>query len=401
VHNIVDLQKESLIFPIWRQAFRPFFLFGSLFGILAMAVWIGYLNGIVSFRPYGNPIYWHMHEMIFGFVSAFIVGFLLTAVQNWTGLRAVNGFMLMVLFLLWLSARIIMALDMDINGIAVTLIDTSFYLFAAILMANLVIRSNNIRNLFFIPVLVFLAACNGLFHLGVLVGNNDYVNQGLYGAIMQISMMIVIIAGRVLPMFTANGTQTEKVLPLLWLERTCVIFSGLFIVLFLFGLNRQLPTIIMALLFSVASICNGIRAIRWRPWITFRTPLVWSLHLAYWFIPLGYGLFALHYFALDVSLSVSIHALTAGAMSALILAMIARVSLGHTGRALKIHHSMTVAFSFILGAALIRITSGLWPALFSNYGSLIAGGCWIIAYSIYLINYSKILTSARPDGRPG
>lgn len=401
MHNIVDLQKESLIFPIWRQAFRPFFLFGSLFGILAMAVWIGFLNGLVSFSPYGNPVYWHMHEMIFGFVSAFIVGFLLTAVQNWTGLRAANGVMLKVLFLLWLSARIIMALDMNINGIAVTLIDTSFYLFAAILMANLVIRANNIRNLFFIPVLVLLAACNVLFHIGVMVGNNDYVYQGLYGAVMQLSLMIVIIAGRVLPMFTANGTQTEKVLPLLWLERSCVIFSGLLILLFLFGLNNLLQPMIMVLLFSVACICNGIRAIRWRPWITFRAPLVWSLHFAYWFIPLGYGLFALHYFGFNVSISASIHALTAGAMSSMILAMIARVSLGHTGRVLHVHITMSVAFGLIILAALLRIFSGFLPQLSFDSGYLIAGICWIIAYGIYLINYSKILTSARPDGRPG
>lgn len=401
MHNIVDLEKESSIFPIWRQAFRPFFLFGSLFGVLAMAVWIGFLKGIVSFSPYGNPLYWHMHEMIFGFVSAFIVGFLLTAVQNWTGLRAVNSWPLTLLFLLWLSSRIIMALDLSLNLIIIALIDSCFYLCAAILMAKLVIRSNNIRNMFFIAILVLLTACNAVFHIGVINGNIHYVYQGLYGAIMQISLMIVIIAGRVLPMFTANGTNTDKVTPVIWLERTCVIFSILFIMLFLFGLNNRLSPLVMALLFSVASISNAIRAIRWRPWVTLGTPLVWSLHLAYWFIPFGYGLFALHYFGLDVSISVSIHALTAGAMSSMILAMIARVSLGHTGRSLQVHRTMTLAFSLIAVAALIRIISGLWPQLSFNSGYLIAGICWIIAYSIYLINYSKILVLPRPDGRPG
>lgn len=399
--NITDMQKETKVLPLWRQAFRPFFLFGTLFAIIAMSIWIGVLNGWLSFTPVGSVFFWHAHEMMFGFVSAIVVGFLLTAVQNWTGLRATHGWSLATLFFIWLTARILLAFDFGFPHLFVALIDCSFYLFAALLMARLVIKANNIRNLFFAVILVLLGSFNMLTHVGVIAGIQGYVQQGLYAAVMQISLMMVIIAGRVFPMFTANGTGTEKALPLMWLERSCITLSITLVPIFLFGLNNAIPDELMAILFGLACASNSIRAIRWRPWVTLGVPLVWSLHLAYWFIPFSFGLFTLYYSGFIESISVAIHGLTAGAMSSLILAMIARVSLGHSGRPLLLHPSMAFAFGLIIMAGLFRITAGVFPQFLPGTSYLISGVIWIIAYLLYVVNYSRILTTARPDGRPG
>lgn len=398
--QITDMNKEHSIFPLWRQAFRPFFLFGSAFGMIAMALWLSLLNGQLYFSPLASPLFWHSHEMIFGFVSAFVVGFLLTAVQNWTGLRAVHGVPLILLFSQWSAARLLMATSIGPHWL-IALIDISFYITAATLIAILVLKANNKRNLFFVPVLLLLGGFNLWSHIGAMSNNANIMHQGLYAGVMLVTLLMTVVGGRVLPMFTANGTNTAKVLPLKVLEISCVASAALFVAIFIFNLYQTLPPVLLGILFASASICHSVRALRWRPWVTFRAPLVWSLHLAYWFIPLGYGLFALHYFGFNVNLSSCIHALTAGAMSSLILAMIARVTLGHTGRALNIHVSMLFAFAFIIAAGFGRVLLGFFPHIPLNIGYLIAGVPWILAYLLYLVNYSTVLMKPRADGRPG
>lgn len=399
--QITDLNKELSILPLWRQAFRPFFLFGSLFGIVAIALWLSFLNGYLVFSPYDNPVFWHAHEMIFGFVAAFIVGFLLTAVQNWTGLRAVHGTPLILLFSQWLLARILLATNFGLPLWLIVLVDVSFFITAAFLMATLVIKANNKRNLFFVPVLILLAVLNLMSHVGVLNNNSALMQQGLYAAILQITLLMTVIGGRVIPMFTANGTNTAKVQPLKLIEIPSIAFSALFVVIFMLGLNETFNPLLIGILFAVASLCHLVRVLRWRPWLTLKTPLVWSLHLAYWFIPLGYGLFSLHYLGFDINITACIHALSAGAMSTLILAMIARVSLGHTGRKLSINRLMAFAFAVIVSAGIIRVSSYFMSFLSANTEYLLAGSLWILAFTIYLVNYVQILLTPRADNNPG
>jgi len=399
--QIIHPNKDLSTHPLWRQAFRPFFLFGSVFGIVAMAGWLSFLNGHIYFSPFGNPVFWHAHEMIFGFVAAFIVGFLLTAVQNWTGLRAVNGIPLALLFSQWLLARILLATSTGLPNWFIVLIDVSFFVSAAVLMGALVIKANNKRNLFFVPVLLLLGGVNLLSHIGVMINSPEYTQQGLYSAVLLITLLMIVIGGRVIPMFTANGTSTQKILPQPLLEGACIAFAVLFVFIFILGLHKTFNPTLLGGLFAIASVCHAMRVLRWRVWVTFTAPLVWPLHLAYCFIPLGFGLFSLHYFGFNFSITACIHALTAGAMSTLILAMIARVSLGHTGRKLHIHLSMVFAFALIITAAAGRVLSYFVPALSGNAGYLLAGSTWILAFSLYLINYTSILLSPRADNKLG
>ncbi|WP_339725672.1 NnrS family protein [uncultured Paraglaciecola sp.] len=399
--NISEPNEEQKITPIWRQAFRPFFLFACLFAILSISAWALVQAGQLYFMPYGGVIFWHAHEMLFGFVAAIIVGFLLTAVQSWTGLRATHGKPLMVLFTLWLVGRLVMLLDLFSNQWINAVFDMSFLLLAAFFMAKLVLKVKQYRNLIFVPILLLLATANLFTHLSVMTGEINFYTQGMYATVMIITLIMTVVAGRVFPMFTANGTQTTKVDNLAWLEKTVISLTALLVLVHLTGAQHFLTSKLMVFLYIACSLAHSIRAIRWRPQVTFKTPLVWSLHLAYWFIPISFLLFALHYGGVDISASNALHGLTAGAMSSLILAMIARIALGHTGRPLAPHWCMKYAFALIVLAGSIRIISPHLQTYFSFNLNVLSAVLWALAFGIYVVIYTPILITPRPDGRPG
>lgn len=401
MQQMTDMKKEQAMTPILRQAFRPMFLFGALFSIIAMALWGLALTGAIRLNPYANIMFWHQHEMLFGFVAAIIVGFLLTAVQNWTGQRATHGKTLLLLSLVWLAGRLLMLFGGGLPAWLVVTVDLLFLPLAAVLFARIVVLAGNNRNLFFVPVLVLLTLANVVMHAGVQLGQFAWIQYGSHSAVLSITLIMAIVSGRVLPMFTANGTQTPKVSPLLWLDRTALGSLWLLVILHLLLLTGYLPGWFMAALFGLSAVTTAWRLLRVKFWITWRVPLLWSLHAAVAFIPLGLALFALRHAGFAIGQSAAVHALTAGAMGVMILSMMARVSLGHAGRMLKPKTIMSVAFVLIIGAALIRVLAG-WAIPGATMGwYLYATAGWVIAYSLYVIVYTPILIKPREDGRPG
>ncbi len=399
--QITDLQVEQKMWPLLRQAFRPFFLLGASFSALAMAIWILALTGYVQLPVYGQILFWHSHEMLFGFVAAMIVGFLLTAVQNWTGLRATHGARLGILVVLWLLGRVLLMFGEQLPALLVVIVDLAFLPLAAVFLAIPLIKVQQQRNLVFIPVLLLLTLCNALMHWGLIEARIDVQQIGSQSAVWLITLLIALIGGRVLPMFTANGTQTKRVESLVWLDRIALGSLWLIFLMNITNFNAQVPAEFMAGLMFFSAATVAWRCARWRIWVTWRVPLLWSLHFAYWFIPLGLVLFGLHYLGFGVSNSIALHALTAGAMGNMILAMIARVSLGHSGRALQPKAIMKVAFLLVLIAALVRVLIYLAAPQFSIHWLAISAVVWVIAYVIYVVVYLPVLTTPRPDGRPG
>ena len=399
--NITDINKENTIPALWRQAFRPFFLAGALFSLIAITLWVLLLSGHILWSPHGGGHFWHGHEMIFGFVTAIIVGFLLTAVQTWTGIRATNNGPLIFIFALWLLARIVMATSILPSPLLVAIIDVSFLPVCAGLMARLVIKANNRRNLFFVPVLLLLASANGLSHYGLLIHDPELVSWANHSAVLLVTSLITVVGGRVIPMFSANGTGTPRVPPTPKLDKLVLVSTWLLALLFISQLQKWLPGYVMSGLFAISCLLHTWRAAHWRPQVTFGTPLVWSLHLAYWFIPLGFALFSAHFAGFNISFSSALHSLTAGAMGCMILAMLARVSLGHSGRPLVLPRFMAVAFFLLICAALLRVVIAVWPTLSSAKSFLIVGLLWGLAFGIYCVQYASVLLSPRADGRPG
>lgn len=398
--NITDAKQEEQIFPLWRLAFRPFFLFGALFSSLAIMLWGLYLAGVITFNPYTNSLFWHAHEMLFGFVSVFIVGFLLTAVQNWTGVRATHGQPLIWLFVLWLLGRVFFLVGNSLPAWLVMLVDLSFIPLAAYYFYRILKKAGHKRNLFFVPVLLLLMTANLLFHLSVILRQPSLKEWGVNATLMIIALVMTIVAGRVMPMFTANGTGTTKVEPIRWIELSAISSVAVLVALHLSGLVYWLAPPVTAGIFLIAGLSHAIRAFRWKSWVTVNYPLLWSLHIAYWFIPLAFILFAAYQLGWIVNKSIPVHALTAGAMGGMILSMISRVSLGHTGRMLSPQKIVKYFLGLVICAALVRVFGGLVTNnILSVY--VIASLLWSLAYLLFVFSYGIMLLKPRLDGRPG
>ncbi|KGJ90674.1 NnrS family protein [Colwellia psychrerythraea] len=399
--QINDLQTEQKIPPPLRLGFRPFFLSGAVFSVLAITVWLLMYKGAISLSPFGGGYWWHIHEMIFGFGGAIIAGFLLTAVQNWTGTRGAQGNVLLALFMLWLAGRIFLVIP-ELLGLTLTsIIDLAFLPAVAFVLAKPIIAVKQYRNLFFIPLLALFTFANLEMHLAIYypeIFNSVYSG---YAGVMLVTFLMSVMAGRVAPMFTANGTKTPKATPLPWLDKAAN--GSLAIAMFNLLLHPLVgfSPIFFGILLIVASIFQTIRWLRWHPWITLNVPLLWSIHGAMKFICFGLFVLGISYLISDVPSNHVWHLLTIGGMGGLILAMISRVSLGHTGRPLTPPKAMTIAYILINLAALLR-AFGPWAVpdktlLFID----ISGGFWIMAFVIFIVGYGPMLMSARKDGRPG
>ncbi len=395
--NVTEQAKEQGIFPLFRLGFRPFFLFGSLFSLIAMLIWILTLSGKLSISPVNGIVWWHSHEMLYGFVTAIIAGFLLTAVQNWTGIAGIKGKRLFFLFITWLIARILILNNFGIPLIVVMCVDLAFLPMVAYFLGKPVIKIKQFRNLIFVPILLLMTLTNAFTYLPAFDYPVEYSQKAMHTMVMLITFIVALIGGRVIPMFTANGTQTKKVTPRRFIEIPALAFL-LFIAISLILDSHQS---FLGALCAVACLLHIYRSVYWRPWVTFNVPLVWCLHLSMFFIPLGLGLLAIHFLFQSVSLSVGIHSLTVGVIGGMIIAMITRVSLGHTGRPLKPSPIMIIAFVAIALAALVRgVLVSLLPELIQTWW-LVSGILWCIAFSCFVLVYTPILFKPRLDGKPG
>ena len=386
--------------PILRLAFRPLFFGGTLFSLVAILWWVIFWLHPSPWQPYGGPTWWHGHEMLFGFGSAIVVGFLLTAVQNWTGVPGLRGGLLALLAGVWLLARLLLAFGAGLPRGLLVAVDLSFLLLAAAAMAYPVVKVKQWRNIMFVPMLFVLALLNGASHWGVLRGRPDLALQALHGAVLLITLFIVVIGGRVIPFFTANGTGCQRLPAKRWLEVLSGVSMILLVISAFIGFSR-VPAAIMVPLCVAAAVVNGWRFLRWGYQHCWNVPLLWSLHLSYVFIPVG--LLALAFYAAGLldNVSIALHCFTVGAIGGMILAMISRVTLGHTGRPLRPPRAMTAAYILILSGAAIRVlVPALLPAL-SQWGIGLSGILWLLAYSLFCFYYGPMLLTPRVDGGNG
>ncbi|UJF17314.1 NnrS family protein [Vibrio sp. SS-MA-C1-2] len=400
--QITDTAKEQAITPIFRLAFRPLFLFSGIFSSLAILFWTLYLNGNIAYTPANNPIWWHSHEMIFGFILAIILGFLLTAIQTWTGIPGVRGKKLALIALLWLAARV---LNFIVPPNLLTMaVDISWLIIAIYFVARPIILRRQWKNLFFTPVILLFIVFDIVSFYSASQFNMLLLEKINTMAILLISIVVLIVGGRVIPFFTSRGTQTTPIIRHIWLEVSALVtawLSLLFTGLALFVFDLPMTNSLLAISYAAVAMTNFVRLATWRSHLTIKVPLLWSLHLSYLSMIAGFVLLAINSINGDIGLSISLHMLSVGGIGGIILAMIARVSLGHTGRKLEIKPIIAFAFSTIFIAVIFRtVAILLWPnsaALFIT----IAGLAWFIGFGIWSIVYFSILSKPRIDGHPG
>lgn len=379
-------------YPLLRLGFRPFYLLGVSVAALGIPLWIARYYGWLPGLP-NVGLYWHMHEMVFGFAMAIVIGFLYTAVRAWTGLPTARGTPLALLGVLWIAGRIAMLLA---DPLTAAVIDGLFIPVAALPLYLVLRRANNRRNLFLILLLALLTATNLLYHCAVLGVISLVPTLPVEGAILIIVLLVSIIGARVIPTFTKN--TLPAVIPLIHAKRDRI--SVALVVLCTASWLLGLPPALMAALAAATGVSLSIRLLFWKPWRTWRVPLLWILHLSYAWIAVGFFLLALA--ALGMTpVSAAFHAFTVGAMAGMIIGMVTRTALGHTGRPLRAGTAETTMYVLIQLGAVTRLCAALAPAQWREHALLASTVCWSAAFLLYLAVYGPYLLQTRIDGRDG
>jgi uncharacterized protein involved in response to NO len=335
--------------------------------------------------------------MVFGYAAAVVAGFLLTAVRNWTSVQTLRGGALAALLALWLAGRLAPLLPGVLPGWFVAVVDLAFLPILAASLAVPLLRRRQWRNLPFVPILLVLAAANALVHLDVLGVAPGRANSGLYLGVDLIVLLIAIIGGRVIPFFTERALPGAK--PRVWMpvEWACI---GSVVTVAALGLLPGAP-ILTVIVATVAAAAHALRLWGWSDRRLWSVPLLWILHAGYGWLVVGFALEALSAAGI-VRPQLALHAYTAGAIGALTLGMMARVSLGHTGRLLGAAPPMVAAFALVNVAAVLRVFAA-WGLPDEWYvAAIVASGiAWAAAFALFVGAYAPILTRPRSDGLEG
>jgi uncharacterized protein involved in response to NO len=388
-------------FTLFTYGFRPFFLLAGLFAVVAAGLWLYTLtDGTWPSVAPPAPV-WHAHEMLFGLIGAAIAGFLLTAVPSWTGQPGYSGWPLAGLVGLWLAGR----LAFFLYGLAppplVAAIDLAFFPLLGAMLAPAMIRGGKSKNLVFLLFLASLFIANLLIHLSLAQSNITLTATGLILAVNTILLMIAIIGGRIVPAFTSNALRQNDpsftITPNELLDRTAILSVALILFVDLFWMH----TTAAGILALAAGALHALRLARWKGLHTLREPIVWVLHLGYGWLVIGLllkGVFILTGIAWSAGW---LHALTIGAMATMILAVMSRAALGHTGRPIVAARPTTCAYVLLGLAALVRTTGPALPGNAMYWSTLLAGLLWLATFALFLIVYAPILVRPRADGKPG
>lgn len=381
---------------LWNLAFRPFFLLASgaaaIFVFLWLAVWTGAMPAPQYFT---TPVLWHAHEMLFAFASVVVVGFLMTASQNWTGKRGVHGWRLQVLVAVWLAARI-MPWFVTPPSLLYAALDLSFLLLAVAFLAPYLLQASQRRNMGLLGVLAVLAIANGLVHWEAAGLGFGMATRGQALAIGMIAVVISVIGGRVIPLFTRNAEKSAKVRSWRPLDLSAVILTVAYALT-----DTLIPgTTIFGFIALLAALAHAARWLLWDPWATRHQPILWILFTGYFWLVIGLFLRGFGVW-LSIPASLGIHAITVGAIGILIYGIMPRVSLGHTGRPITPQRALVVGFTLINGAAIVRVAIAGFAASHYADAVIVSGILWAIAFGIFCVLFVPILTAPRVDGRPG
>lgn len=389
-------KQEIFDLPLFALGFRAFFYLAGLSALVLIAMWRTVFNGTLGVDNYYPATVWHAHEMLLGYTAAVIAGFLLTAVKNWTGKPTISGDGLAGLCLLWLYGRIAPFYSGLLPDALIALIDFAFLPALAYQLYKPVLQAKHYKSLIFIAIIVLMAFGNALIHAQILGVFETSAWLGIQFVLAIIVLLILVIAGRVFPFFTDRGLSGTLALRSPLLDVLSIVFAAVVFALQMIGV----PPLWLAAAAVAAAVCNSLRVRNWYVQRVWYVPLLWILYTGYGWIILGLLLVAFSAYQLVLP-SVALHAFTMGGIGVLTLGMMARVSLGHTGRALKASGFIALAFVLINLAVFFRI---LLPIAFPNWylnAIYISTGFWLSAFSLFVFVYAPILSQPRIDGKPG
>lgn len=379
---------------ILAAGFRPFFLASGLWAAVAVPLWLAMFAGRADVQTMLAAQVWHVHEMVFGFGAATVAGFLLTAIPNWTGRLPLQGASLAGLVLTWCAGRAAVLFSGSVGAAAATLIDLAFPVAFLAVVAREIAAGRNWRNLPMVAALSLLLIANSLVHaeaMGV-ASTADLGNRLGVGTLL---MLISLVGGRIIPSFTANWLAKQR--PEVPAPGTFGGFDRLALALTavaLLGWVAAPESRAGAWVDLAAAMALAVRLARWRGWAAWREPLLWILHVGYAWLPVGLLLLGASILWPVLPQTTALHALTAGAIGTMTLAVMTRASLGHTGRPLTAGAATTAIYVLVTVAAVARI---LAPLAGADYFAALsaAGAAWTSAFGLFVIAYARPLTAPR------
>jgi len=395
LHNL----EHKHLAALWTLAFRPFFLATALWAALALAVWILLFLTDNALPSRFDPLTWHIHAMLFGFVPAAIAGFILTAVPNWTGRPPIQGTLLIGLVVLWLLGRIVCLISAVLPLWPTAAIDVAFLVALCAVVAREVVAARNWRNVMMPFPIGVLAIANLLMYLE-LAQVRVPAGIGWRIALAAIIALVSAIGGRIIPAFTRNWLVACRAarLPAAHDRIDSAALASLHtgLIAWAFFSHSQLVGMVLLL----AAVLNFSRLARWRGTATLREPLLAILHLGYGWLALGAALLGVSLLSSLVPEAAAIHAFTTGAISIMILAVMTRVALGHTGRPLKADRITALIYGAITLAAVTRISASFAGGFYFVL-LVISALLWITSFLGFVWKYASILVSPRIDERTG
>ena len=370
---------------------RPFFLIASLWAALAMGLWIGMLSGIITLPTAFDLVAWHAHEFLFGYLSAVISGFLLTAIPNWTGRLPIVGWPLALLTGLWSLGRIAIAISEKLSPLTAAILDLSMLLVLTFFLFREIESGKNWRNLIVLVLLSVIILGNAIFHWEAAQGENAASGYGLRVGLAGSLMMVAVIGGRIIPSFTRNWLfkKGETRLPVPFNRFDKLSLLSLLVAFAVWICASE--TLLSGVLMLFAGGLHFIRLMRWRGLQTGSEPLLWVLHLAYGFLVLGMLAMAVCSFAPEkFSPATAQHIWMAGALGLMTLAVMTRASLGHTGRALTAGTGTLLIYLCLILSVLSRVSVNILP-FEQDQTYVFSTLCWIGAYAGFAVFYGPAL----------
>jgi uncharacterized protein involved in response to NO len=379
--------------PIFRGGFRPFFFLGSAWAALALVIWIFAFLGGLSLPSAFDALSWHRHEMLFGFVGAIVAGFLLTAIPNWTGRLPIAGPPLAALAGLWLAARIALYWSGFFGIVTAAVLDVGFYLVFALVAGREVLAAKN-RNLPMVVLVLLLGVANAADYAAVagLLADREL---GIRGGIALVVLMISLVGGRIVPSFTRNwmikkGWKEKLPRQPTRFDQIALAASGVALLAWLVAPVAA----VTGLLLILAAALQFVRLALWRGWRTISDPFVLVLHVGYLWIPVGLLLLGMSVLDASHPRTAAVHALTTGAMATMIIAVMTRATLGHTGRELRANAATVAIYILVTLAAIVRVAAPLGLVGY-RMGMEAAGALWVFAFLLFVGVYGPILLRAR------
>lgn len=371
--------------PLWSSAFRPFFLFGILFGIFVLMLgWLSAHTGVWAPPPWAGRL-WHGHEMLFGFTAAIVSGIILTALPSWAGTEEIKNGPLALLFCLWLAGRLAPLLP----ALPAAILDCALFPVMAAMLAPQLLRVKNKLFLLVLPGLVGLASANIIFHLGLAGGNEERAYFGLHLAVYTLFVLYLLKSGVMIPVFTTNELRTQPEGGEISRHAGIEVLAILSILALAGADLAALPPAWIGAAAIVACLINAARLLRWRGWRIAGAPIVFVMHLGIAWMVLALALKAAAQFTAAVPKEAWLHAFTVGGMGLCMTVLMTRVVLRHTGRPLKLPALIKLAYLLMFGAAILRLAWTLF-ALDIHVMSTSAL-LWVLPFLIYLLLFGPML----------